>query len=116
MSTCKDGEIGILPGHTPLIAALTPGEIRLKIDQQWKVVAASNGYAEVGPELTIIVVNSAEWPDDIDVRRAEKALARAEARLIDPKTSAQEKAHARHSIARAKARLSVAKKYAKKQA
>ncbi len=114
--SCKDGEIGILPGHTPLIAALKPGEIRLKIDQQWKVVAASNGYAEVGPELTIIVVNSAEWPDDIDVRRAEKALARAEARLIDPKTSPQEKAHARHSIARAKARLSVAKKYAKKQA
>lgn len=114
--SCKDGEIGILPGHTPLIAALKPGEIRLKIDQQWKVVAASNGYAEVGPELTIIVVNSAEWPDDIDVRRAEKALARAEARLNDPKTSTQEKAHARHSIARAKARLSVAKKYAKKQA
>lgn len=114
--SCKDGEIGILPGHTPLIAALKPGEIRLKIDQQWKVVAASNGYAEVGPELTIIVVNSAEWPDDIDVRRAEKALARAEARLNDPNTSTQEKAHARHSIARAKARLSVAKKYAKKQA
>jgi F-type H+-transporting ATPase subunit epsilon len=109
--TCKDGEIGILPGHSPLIAALVPGEIRLKIDQTWRIAAATNGYAEIGPELTIIVVNAAEWPEQIDVRRAEKALARAEARLKDPKVSAQDKNHARHGVSRAKARLKVANKY-----
>jgi F-type H+-transporting ATPase subunit epsilon len=109
--TGKDGEIGIMPGHSPLIAALTPGEIRLKINQNWRVAAATNGYAEVGPELTIIVVNAAEWPEQIDVRRAEQALRRAEAKLHDPATSDQEKIHARHGIARAKARLKVAGKY-----
>lgn len=109
--TCKDGEIGVLPGHSPLIAALTPGEIRLKIDQQWRVAAATNGYAEIGPELTIIVVNAAEWPEQIDIPRAEKALARAEAKLRDPKLSVQDKNHARHGVSRAKVRLKVAKKY-----
>ncbi len=109
--TSKDGEIGIMPGHTPLIAALKPGEIRLKIDQQWKVAVATNGYAEIGSELTIIVVNAAEWPHQIDVRRAEKALSRAEARIGDPNLSLQEKTHARHGIARAKARIKVANKY-----
>jgi F-type H+-transporting ATPase subunit epsilon len=98
--TGKDGEVGILPG-----------EIRLKIDGQWKAAVATNGYAEIGPELTIIVVNAAEWPEQIDIRRAEKALARAEARLQDPTTSPQEKIRSRHGSARAKARIKVAKKY-----
>jgi F-type H+-transporting ATPase subunit epsilon len=109
--TGKDGEVGILPGHAPLVAALVPGEIRLKIDGQWKAAVATNGYAEIGPELTIIVVNAAEWPEQIDIRRAEKALARAEARLQDPTTSPQEKIRSRHGSARAKARIKVAKKY-----
>jgi F-type H+-transporting ATPase subunit epsilon len=109
--TSKDGEIGVLPGHTPLIAALTPGEVRLKINGQWRVAAATNGYAEIGPEVTVIVVNAAEWPEQIDVERAKKALARAEARLADPQLSATEKTHAKHGIGRAKARLKIASKY-----
>jgi F-type H+-transporting ATPase subunit epsilon len=109
--TCKDGEIGVLKGHTPLIAALTPGEIRLLANGKWQVAVATNGYAEIGPELTIIVVNAAEWPDQIDVPRAKNALERAEARLKDPKLSLLEKTHARHSVARANARLKVADKF-----
>ncbi len=109
--TCKDGEIGVLPGHSPFVAALVPGEVRLKIDGQWKPAVASNGYAEIGPELTIIVVNAAEWPEQIDIHRAEKALARAEARLLDPATTPQEKIRSKHGASRAKARLKVVKKY-----
>jgi F-type H+-transporting ATPase subunit epsilon len=109
--TSKDGEIGILPGHTPLIAALTPGEIRLKVNQTWRVMAATNGYAEIGPELTIIVVNAAEWPEQIDLKRAEAALARATQRLKEPGLSEQDKRHARHGIERAKARIKVATRY-----
>ena len=110
--TCKDGEIGVLPGHSPLIAALTPGEIRLKINGQWRLAAAINGYAEVGPALTILVVNAAEWPEQIDAARAQKALSRGETRLHDPRVSIQEKNHSWHGIARAKARLKVAGKAA----
>ncbi|MBP8989707.1 MAG: ATP synthase F1 subunit epsilon [Clostridia bacterium] len=108
--TSKDGQIGIMAGHTPLIAALTPGEIRMLIKGSWRILSATNGYAEIGPELMIIVVNAAEWPEQIDLGRAEAALARAEKRYHDPSSSSQEKIHARHAIERAKARIKVKQK------
>ena len=114
--TCKDGELGVLPGHSPLLGALTPGETRLKIDGQWRLAATTNGYSEVGPTLTILVVNAAEWADQIDVPRAESALARAEAHLKESSLPEQEHIHARHGIARARARLKVAAKHASEQA
>lgn len=110
--TCKDGEIGVLPEHAPLVAALVPGEVRLKVDGQWLAASATNGYAEIGPDAVMIVVNAAEWPDEIDIRRAEQALQRAEARMRSPKTSAQELIRSRHGAERAKARIKVARKYA----
>lgn len=109
--TGKDGEIGILPGHSPLIAALVPGEVRIKVNGQWKVASLTNGYAEIGPTLSIIVVSAAEWPEQINLARAEKALARAEARLEDPATTAQERTRSRHGAERARARIKVAAKY-----
>lgn len=109
--TSKDGEVGIMPGHTPLMVALTPGEIRIKANDAWRVAAASNGYAEVTPELTIIIVNAAEWAEDIDLARARKALERAEKRSQDKNTPPAEKVHARHGVQRARARLHVANKY-----
>ena len=105
--TSKDGQIGIMAGHTPMIAALTPGEIRIKVDGTWRSLAATNGYAEIGAELVIIVVNAAEWPEQIDLKRARDALERADQRLRDPATNRQEQTHARHGVERAKARIKV---------
>ena len=113
--TSKDGEVGIMPGHTPLMVALVPGEIRIKSHEHWRVAAASNGYAEVAPELTIIVVNAAEWAEDIDASRAKKSLERSEKRYHDKNTPPAEKVHARHGIQRAQARLHVASKYGHRQ-
>ncbi|NLV47743.1 MAG: ATP synthase F1 subunit epsilon [Clostridiaceae bacterium] len=109
--TAKDGEIGILPGHAPVFVALTPGEIRLKVDGTWRAMAATNGYAEIGPEMVIIIVNAAEWADQIDLPRAKAALSRAESKYHDPESSSMEKKHARHGIERAKARICVFEKY-----
>jgi F-type H+-transporting ATPase subunit epsilon len=109
--TSKDGEVGIMPGHTPLMVALTPGEIRIRVNQEWRVASASNGYAEISPELTIIIVNAAEWAEEIDVKRATRALERADKRFHDKDTPAAEKVHARHGVQRARARLHVANKY-----
>ncbi len=105
--TAKDGEIGILPGHTALMAALMPGELRLKLNGQWKLAAASNGYAEVGPDLVVVVVNAAEWAEDIDMERAQKAMFRSEAKLSDPSAGHLDKERARNSILRAKSRMKV---------
>jgi len=59
--TAADGELGILPGHTAMFAALKDGEIRFRINDDWQILSSSIGYAEISPDLTIIVVNSAEW-------------------------------------------------------
>lgn len=109
--TSKDGEIGVMPGHAPMMIALVPGEIRIKASGEWRALAATNGYAEVSGDITIIIVNAAEWADQIDLKRAKKALERADERLHNPSTSAAERVHARHGVQRARARLHVAEKY-----
>lgn len=111
--TAKNGETGILPGHAPMIAALVPGEIRLKINGEWVTVSATNGYAEIAPDIAIIVVNAAEWPEQINVERARESISRARARLADSSLSDQEHTHAKHAIERAKSRIRIAAKYQK---
>lgn len=113
--TAKNGEIGIMPGHAPLIAALVPGEIRLKIDGKWVELSATNGYAEIGPDLAIVVINAAEWPEQISPERAQESMDRARERLADRNLSEQEHIHARHAIERAKSRLRIAARYREEQ-
>jgi F-type H+-transporting ATPase subunit epsilon len=109
--TSKEGEIGILPGHASMMAALVPGEIRFRIGDEVKVAVSTNGYAEVGKDQVNIIVNAAEWAQDIDLPRARRALKRAEERYNDPTTDPQERNHARHGIERAKARIKTGLKF-----
>ena len=110
--TGVDGELGVLAGRTPVVVALAPGEIRMLIDGKWRIAAASNGYAEIDRTRMTILANSAEWPEDIDVGRVQRAIDRASARIADPKTSPQEVERSRLGIQRAKARLHVASEHA----
>jgi|ERR1700722_1189954 len=76
------GELGILPGHAPLITELGNGELSYKASGGEAVVlAALSGFAEVLPDRVTVLAETAERPEEIDVERAKKALARAEARL-----------------------------------
>lgn len=104
----RDGELGVLPGHAMMMAAITSGELRFKVGEDWRYLAVTSGYAEIAPEMTIVIVNAAEWADEIDVYRAQNALERAEKRLTSPETTAMERVHARHAHERARARLKVA--------
>lgn len=110
--TAKDGEIGILPGHTAVMAALRPGEIRFKIGNEQKVAATTNGYAEIAADRTIVVVNAAEWATDIDLSRAKDSLSRAEKRLSNHESEPLDKSHAQHAIVRARNRIKVATDHA----
>lgn len=65
-----DGEIGILPGHYPMTAAVAPGEIKIKIGGEWKNAFNSEGFIEVRPDEVLIFSHSCEWPEDIDEARA----------------------------------------------
>lgn len=108
-----DGEIGILPGHSPVIIALNPGEIRITAKGEVLYFSASDGYAKVGTDDVVVVVGAAEWPQQIDLKRANLAMERAQKRIQSPETSKLEALHTHRGILRAKARIKVAEKYLK---
>jgi F-type H+-transporting ATPase subunit epsilon len=83
MVSCKaeNGELGILPGHIPLVAPLAISAVRLKRDSSEDKLAINGGFLEVRPDKVTILAQSAEKPSEIDVARAEAAKQRAEGRL-----------------------------------
>ncbi|PAV31353.1 F0F1 ATP synthase subunit epsilon [Virgibacillus profundi] len=83
MVSCKaeSGELGILPGHIPLVAPLSISVVRLKRENDTEKLAVNGGFMEVRPDKVTILAQSAEKPSDINVERAREARARAERRL-----------------------------------
>ncbi len=75
------GDVGILNGHEPYCAALGIGQMRVMIDGQFKRAATSGGIIKVSKEKTVVLVQSCEWAEDIDVDRAEHAKQVAEDRI-----------------------------------
>jgi F-type H+-transporting ATPase subunit epsilon len=78
-----DGELGILPGHAPLITELGIGELRCRITGSKDEVhlAIIRGFAEVLQERVTVLAETAELAEEIDVERAKQALERARARI-----------------------------------
>ena len=76
-----DGYFGVLPGHTPLLAALSVGELWFRKGQEKTYLAIAYGFAEVLPERVTILAQLAERAEDIDIERAESARSRAAQRL-----------------------------------
>ena len=77
----ENGELGVLPGHIPLVAPLDIGAIRLKKNNETHKVAVTGGFMEVRPDKVTILAPAAELASDIDIARANEAKARAERRL-----------------------------------
>ena len=98
------GEIGVLKGHQPMVAALKIGEIRLKIAGEWKNAFNSEGFMEVRPDEVMIFSQSCEWPEDIDEARAEEARLRILETMRHEQGLTEHK-HNEISLARAMARL-----------
>ncbi|MBE9486751.1 MAG: F0F1 ATP synthase subunit epsilon [Chloroflexi bacterium] len=72
------GELGILPGHTPLLTTLRVGELSYKKDSEQFHVAVNWGYLEVEDDTVTVLVDTAEKSDEIDLARAKAAMDRAE--------------------------------------
>src|SRR6056297_408047 len=83
------GELGILPGHTPLLTTLRVGELSYKQGGSTYHVAVNWGYLEIEEDRATVLVDTAEEADEIDLARARAALGRAEAAL--KKLSAEDK-------------------------
>src|SRR5580658_6802169 len=103
----KNGYLGVLPGHAPLITELAVGEITFRTGADEQRLAVAWGFAEVLPDKVTILAETAERPSDIDVERARKAKARAEERLTsgDPNVDVDRSLNALH---KAETRLEVA--------
>jgi len=76
-----EGEMGILPRHAPVLTALKEGVLRIKRGDQEEPFAIGGGYMEVRPDHVIVLADTAERVDEIDVARAEAARERAERML-----------------------------------
>jgi len=103
----RNGYLGILPGHAPLITELGAGEINYRSGGQVKRYAVAWGFAEVLPDKVTILAETAEPAAEIDVPRAQQDLAKAEEAL---KTAHTEEEFEQYTsrVRRAQARIEVA--------
>ena len=81
--TTTEGQIGVYANHIPLTTIVAPGVLRIHEGSEVKKAALHAGFIEILPDEVKILAEVAEWPDEIDVRRAEEARIRAERRIKD---------------------------------
>jgi len=105
-----DGYFGVLPGHTPMLAALSVGELWYRKGQEKTYLAIAFGFAEVLPERVTILAQLAERAEEIDVERAESARTRAVQRLDQKSDIDYERA--RQALMKSTTRLQVSSRIA----
>lgn len=101
-----EGEIGVLPGHIPMTVILKPGILTITEAEGTKTAAMHAGFAEILPDKITILAEVVEWPEEIDLVRAEAARDRAEER-IRSHTPETDLARAETALQRALARITV---------
>ena len=106
----KEGYLGILPGHAPLLSLLKIGELSYTQANVTHYIAINWGFVEVLPDRVIILAESAERAEEIDIERARQARQRAEDRLAKLSDSEIDMNRARAALERAMARLEVAQR------
>ncbi|RPJ80742.1 MAG: F0F1 ATP synthase subunit epsilon [Acidobacteria bacterium] len=104
-----EGYLGILPGHTPLLASLQVGQMWYRKGQERFYLSIAFGFAEILPDRVTILAQMAERAEEIDVERAEEEKRRAEAQM-SKRASAADLEVARISMLKALSRLQAAQK------
>ena len=105
------GYIGIWANHAPLVAAVVPGMVTLRLDDAGNVryLSVGTGFVEVSDNVVNLMTETCETAEEIDADRAKKALERARKRLTDMETDL-DRERARLALARAEARVKATKK------
>jgi F-type H+-transporting ATPase subunit epsilon len=110
--TAIDGLIGIMAGHEPLVTCLPTGELKYVVNGEWKYAAISEGFIQVMPDSSIILAETCELPEEIDIKRAQEARERAE-ELLRQKQSIKEYYETQAALNRAMNRLKISQKHFK---
>ncbi len=105
----SDGYMSIQKMHEPMVASIVVGDMKLFADGEWLQCTTTDGFVEVRPDETIIFSQAVEWPEEIDLRRAQEARERAEEQLRQKK-SHQEYMQNQIALARAMVRLRVGRR------
>ena len=79
--TTTEGQIGVYARHIPLTAIVAPGILKIHEGSEVKKATLMAGFIQVMPEQVTIMAEVAEWPEEIDEKRAQEAKGRAEKRL-----------------------------------
>ncbi|MBQ4473548.1 MAG: ATP synthase F1 subunit epsilon [Lachnospiraceae bacterium] len=79
--TTTEGEIGVYRNHVPLTVVVAPGVLRITKDGETKEATLLEGFATILQDEIVVLSEACEWPEEIDVRRAEEARIRAERRM-----------------------------------
>jgi F-type H+-transporting ATPase subunit epsilon len=104
-----DGYFGVLPGHTPLLAALSVGTLRYRQGSENHYLLIAFGFAEVQPDRVTILAQIAEKAEEIDLGRAAAAKTRAEERMASSSADVDVE-RARIAMLKALVRLQVAER------
>ena len=102
--TSVEGEMGIYKNHIPLTTILEPCVVRIHVGGEVKKAAVLGGFIEIQKEYATILAEDANWPDEIDLERAQASKKRAEERLTK-KEGSLDVARAEASLKRAMARI-----------
>lgn len=107
-----DGQMSIHAGHEQMIAEIMPGEVRINTGKRWLSCVVAEGFIEVTSYSAVMFTQAAEWPDEIDVQRAQRARERAEERMRQ-RRSEEEYRRSKIDLARAMARISATRRKTK---
>lgn len=107
-----EGELGILPGHVPLVTGVNPGELRYSVKGQVEELAIGAGFVEVTQEKVVVLTDLAVTDAEIDEKKVEEAMRRAEEQLtkIDHSENSEEVAALQGAIAKSMAQLKLKRK------
>ncbi|MGH9715445.1 MAG: F0F1 ATP synthase subunit epsilon [Candidatus Acidiferrales bacterium] len=106
----KEGYMGILPGHAPLITELGIGVLSYRKGSVTRFLTVINGYAEALPHRVIVLADTAERAEEIDVERTRRARERAQSELAKASAGGEDWQHAERALQRALVRLQAASK------
>ena len=109
------GQLGILPHHATLMTMLEPGELIIKRGSEEFYMAVSGGFLEVRPDRVIVLADSAERAEEIDMARAEEAKKRAQKRLEEKYVPGVDAAQVEAALRRSLIRLKIAERRRKRR-